>query len=131
MCGIHVVYPDILKPDMTDSSSEVRDVRFEKGDAIADCSGAVCKEWQSGLPQPLVDKKLGCLFFTCMFSGNGGCDGEIAKFFLKIPDNAESGVVYNINCYYEASDLFSNAEGIPSFQKYAFANFDAGTITVE
>ena len=131
MCGIHITYPEFLKPDMKDPSPEVRDVKFETGDATIDNSGAFCKEWQSDLPDILTQKKLGCLFFTCMFSGDYGGDGEMFSVYLKVPENAEPGAVYHIGSYYMSTDLFSNMQSSMPFQKYAFSNFESGTITVE
>ncbi|MCQ2468180.1 MAG: hypothetical protein MJ100_00035 [Ruminococcus sp.] len=131
MCGIHITYPEFLKPEMDDPSPEVRDVTFNIGDAVKKNSGALCKEWQSGLPDVLTQKKLGCLFFTCMFNGNEGGDGEMVKVYLKVPEDAQPGAVYQLGSYYMSTDLFCNMQNTLSFQKYAFANFEGGTITVE
>ena len=129
MCGIHIIYPDILKPEMIDP--EERTVDFTKGSALASATGFVCMEWQNGLPQVLTDNKKGSIFFTCMFTGNQGGDGDIATFHFKVPDNAEHGTVYNLGYYYMPTDLFTNEQNIPSFQKYAFTHLQGGTITVE
>ena len=129
MCGIHIVYPEVLKPELT--NTDERAVKYKAGDAIEAATGTVCMEWQSGLPQILTDKKQGCIFFTTMFSGNQGLDGDMATFYFKVPDNAQSGAVYNIGYYYMNTDLFVNEQNIPSYQKYAFTHMQGGTITVE
>ena len=129
MCGIHIIYPEVLKPEMSDPAE--RKVKFKAGEAIESASGSVCMEWQSGLPQVLTDNKQGCIFFTTMFSGNQGLDGDMATFYFKVPDNAQSGAVYNIGYYYMNTDLFVNEQNIPSYQKYAFTHMQGGTITVE
>lgn len=129
MCGIHIVYPDVLEPEI--SNPEEHYVWYKKGDALENSTGAVCIQWHNKLPDLLQEKRLGCTFFTCMFEGNSGLDGEIMKFHLKVPEDAKSGTVYNIGCYYADTDLFKCAENIPSFQKYAFQHFTGGTITVE
>ena len=129
MCGILIIYPEVLKPDM--SNPEEREVRFTSGEAIAESSGKICMEWQEGLPPILTEQKQGCSFFTCMFSGNGGADGDIATIYLKVPENAQPGAVYNLGYYFLSTDLFINEQNIPSFMKYAFTHMQGGTITVE
>lgn len=131
MCGIHITYPEFLKPEMRDASPEVRDVKFKVGEATELNSGAFCKEWQSDLPDILTQKKMGCLFFTCMFGGNEGGNGDMVTVYLKVPEDAKPGAVYTIGSYYMSTDLFCNMQNTPSFQKYAFSNFESGTITVE
>lgn len=129
MCGIHIIYPDILKPEMKDH--EERTVAFQKGDALEAATGIVCMEWQEGLPPVLTENKKGCLFLTAMFSGNQGGEGDMATFRFKVPDNAEPGAVYNLGYYYMNTDLFINEQNIPTYQKYAFTHMEGGTITVE
>ena len=129
MCGIHIIYPEVLKPEMSNPAE--REVKFKKGDALEAASGAVCMEWQDELPSVLAENKKGCIFFTSMFSGNKGMDGDIATFYFKVPENAESGAVYDLGYFYMKTDLFTNEENIPSFQKYAFTHMQGGKITVE
>ena len=129
MCGIHIIYPEVLKPDMSNPAE--REVRFTKGSALEESSGYVCMEWQEGLPPILTEKKQGCTFFTCMFSGNKGYDGDIATIYLKVPENAQPGAVYKLGYYYMTTDLFINEQNIQPFQKYAFMHMQGGTITVE
>lgn len=129
MCGIHIIYPDILHPEMV--NKEERTVQFKQGDALMASTGSVCMEWQEGLPDILKENKKGCLFFTTMFSGNRGGDGEIATFSFKVPDDAQAGAVYNFGYYYSPTDLFTNEQNIPQYKKYAFTHMQGGSITVE
>lgn len=129
MCGIHIIYPDILEPEMF--SKEERTVKFKQGDAISASTGSVCMEWQEGLPPVLTENKKGCIFFTTMFSGNRGGDGEVAAFRFKVPDDAQPGAVYNFGYYYSSTDLFTNEQNIPQYQKYAFTHMQGGSVTVE
>ena len=129
MCGIHIIYPEILKPAMLDPAE--RTVAYTKGPALELATGDVCMEWQEGLPPVLTENKKGCIFLTAMFSENRGGEGEMATFKFKVPDNAEPGAVYQLGYFYMNTDLFINEQNIPSFQKYAFTHMQGGTITVE
>ena len=129
MCGIHIIYPEVLKPEM--SNPEEREVEFSRGPALDGSTGFVCMEWQEGLPPILTEKKQGCSFFTCMFSGNEGGEGDIMTMYLKVPENAQPGAVYDLGYFYMNTDLFINEQNIPQFQKYAFTHMQGGTITVE
>lgn len=129
MCGIHITYPNVLTVDMIDE--EERTVKYKRGEASDFSSASLCKLWVSNLPDELTSQNLGSFFFTEVFDGNQGLDGAIATFYLKIPDDAESGTVYPIGFYYLDSDLFINAENDLSLQQYAFENWTDGSITVE
>ena len=52
-----------------------------------------------------------------MFVGDGGGDGDIATFYFRVPDNAQSGAVYPIEVYYRDGDLFTNSAANDSYQK--------------
>ena len=101
MCGIHVTYPEVLKPELSDPAENR--VRFDKGEALEAASASLCMEWA----------------------------GDIATFYLKVPDNAQSGAVYDLGYFFLETDMFSNMQNIPSFSKYAFTHMYGGTITVE
>ena len=93
----------------------------------------IAMEWkkENDPPEELVKQHLGTAFFTTMFSGNSGQDGEIIKLYLEIPADAESGTVYPLDFYYMSSDMFRNIESDMSLEKYAFEHTQAGSITVE
>lgn len=129
MCGIHVTYPEVLKPELSDPAENR--VRFDKGEALEAASTSICMEWAENREPMLEKNKKGCLFFTTMFSDNQGMDGDIATFYLKVPDNAQSGAVYDLGYFFLETDMFSNMQNIPSFSKYAFTHMYGGTITVE
>ncbi len=133
MCGLHVSFPNVLDCVLADEAS--RSLQFDPGDALTAATGMVGKEWQEALPKDLVDNKRGALFFTAMFSGNNGLDGDIATFYFVVPKDAVPGTVYDLNYFYfssdAVSDTFSNAEQDRSFEKYAFTHWQGGTITVE
>ncbi|MDE5936578.1 MAG: hypothetical protein K2G83_04135 [Ruminococcus sp.] len=130
MCGIHVTYSDALEPMMLEGGDE-KDMEYTLGDASERNNGSITKLWLSGLPDEVTEKNMGCFFFTEMFSDNYGLDGDIATFYLKVPEDAESGTVYDIGFYHMDSDLFINKEEDLSLQMYAFENWKPGTVTVE
>lgn len=131
-CGLHVTYPDVLEPKMLDLvEDEDNLVDYKRGDASEYSSGATAVLWVDNLPEEITSNNLGCFFFAEMFSDNYGLDGDIATFWLKVPEDAESGTVYPIGFYYLETDAFQNMDGDLSLQKYTFENLKEGSITVE
>ncbi|MDE6538568.1 MAG: hypothetical protein K2K66_00110 [Ruminococcus sp.] len=130
-CGIHLTYPDVLKCVYEDNDDLF--LKYEKGEASENHIGIVAMEWkkENNPPEELTAQNLGTMFFTVMFNGNEGQDGEILTLYLKVPEDAESGTVYPVDFYYLGTDMFRNAENNLSFEKYAFEHTQAGTITVE
>ncbi len=129
MCGLHITYPEELECQMKDV--EERTIDYKLGDASENSMGSVGMLWSEGLPDELTEKHLGCFFFTEMFSENQGYDGEIAKFYLKIPDDAQSGTVYPLSYYFPEGDLFTDSSQNMQMQEYAFANAVDGSVTVK
>lgn len=129
MCGIHLTFPNVL--DCINISDDVKDAEYITGDACRQASAHIAMEWQKNLTEELERKRLGSVFFTATFNGNKGMDGDIATFYFKIPENAKSGATYDIGFYYSSTDIFSNEENNLSFQRYAFENWEGGTITVK
>lgn len=131
MCGIHLTYPEELSCIYRENDN--KNLKFKSGKASEHNSGIIAMEWkkENNPPEELVKQNLGSLFFTATFDGNEGQDGDIITLYLKIPENAESGTVYPIGFYYMNTDIFSNAESDPSFEKYAFEHIQTGSITVE
>lgn len=130
-CGLHITYPDILEPKLFEDEVEDNLVDFERGSASRRSSGATAVEWVDNVPEELTSNNLGCFFFAEMFADDYGLDGDIAKFWLKIPEDAESGTVYPLSFYYLSTDAFQNSAGDLSLQKYTFENLKDGSITVE
>ena len=128
LCGLHITYPDTLKPVMIDE--EETTVKYKPGDASEYKTSSICMEWRDNKTDYLIDNKLGCIFFTEMFDGNGGTDGEIARFFFEVPLNAKSGDVYPLDFYYQESDLFMDDSLNTAYQALAFENWQGGTLTI-
>ena len=110
---------------------EEHTINYKLGDASENSMGAVGMLWADGLPDELEKKHLGCFFFTEMFSENQGYDGEIAKFYLKIPDDAPSGTVYPLSYYFQEATFSPTAMQSKEMQEYAFSNAVDGSITVK
>lgn len=129
--GIHLTYPDVLK--CVYEEDDDKNLKYSEGEAIEKRNGIVTREWkkENGPPEELAKQNLSVLFFTVMFKGNRGQDGEIIKLYLEIPEDAESGTVYPLDFYYMVTDMFRNAEADKSLEKYAFTHTKAGSITVE
>ena len=128
MCGIHVTYPDVLECQL--DGTEGYNAKYEPGNAVAGNSGFVAMDWRENLDEELVRAHQQSFFFTTMFMDSYGGDGDIATFFLKVPDDAQPGTVYNIGFYYKDSDMLRDLEGDLAFEKYAFMHMTGGTITV-
>lgn len=129
MCGIHLTFPDVLEVDMMDV--EQRLIKYSRGNASTYSTASVGMLWVNNLPEALTSQNLGSLFFTEVFDGDHGLDGDIVTFYLKVPEDAESGTVYPIGFFYLEGDKFINKNNDYSLQKYAFENWEAGSITVE
>lgn len=129
MCGLHIVYPDVLECQMF--NEEDRLVKVKKGEAVDYATGSVCMLWRDNLTDEMKEKKQKSVFFTAVLDNNNGQDGAIATYFFKVPEDAVSGTVYPIDYYYQDTDIFSNQEKDPAFEKYAFKNWTGGSITVE
>lgn len=128
LCGLHITYPEELKPVI--KNAEDRTVEYELGEASQDSMSSICMEWQDNKTDYLINNKLGCIFFTQMFQGNGGTDGEIARFCFEVPLNAKSGDVYPFDFYYMESDLFMDETQNTAYQALAFENWQGGTLTI-
>lgn len=129
--GIHLTYPEELECVYEESDNSK--LKYEAGKASEFNTGIIAMEWkkENDPPEELLQQHLGTTFFTVMFDGNDGQDGEIIKLYLKIPEDAESGTVYPIDFYYMVTDMFRNSESDMSLEKYAFEHTQAGSITVE
>lgn len=129
--GIHLTYPDVLKCVYQENDDKF--LKYKVGIASEFNTGVVAMEWkkENNPPEELVKQNLGTSFFTVMFKGNDGQDGEIITLYLEIPEDAESGTVYPLDFYYRDSDMFINTQNDKSFEKYAFTHTKAGSITVE
>jgi hypothetical protein len=128
MCGIHITYPDVLECKIEDPTDLT--AAYTPGAAISKNSGFIAMDWQKNLDPELVREKKHSIFFTTMFVDNAGGDGDIATFYLKVPDDAQPGTVYDLGFYYKDSDMFRNASNDPPFEKYAFEHFQNGSITI-
>lgn len=133
MCGLHIAFPDLLNCVLEDE--EERIPKMDYGEAIKGSSGSVGKLWRDNLPEALTNVRKKSLFFTAMFTDNKGKDGDIVTFYFDIPADAKPGTVYDIDFYYSntknAKDMFKSDKNDLSFEKYAFANWQGGSITVE
>lgn len=129
--GIHLTYPEELKCVYQEGDDRL--LEYEVGEASEFNVGVVAMEWkkENNPPEELVKQHLGTMFFTVMFTGNDGQDGEIIKLYLQIPEDAQSGTVYPLDFYYMNTDMFRNTENDRSLEKYAFEHTKAGSITVE
>lgn len=129
MCGIHVTYPDVLECQL--ENEEKYTAKYDPGEAVAKNSGFVAMDWRENLMDELIREHQRAFFFTTMFIDSQGGDGDIATFYLKVPDDAQVGTVYNLGFFYTDSDMFRDLEGDLSFEKYAFTHMTGGSITVK
>ena len=128
LCGIHMRYPDVLECKLDNEEEYTAD--YEPGPAIKKNSGFIAMDWQINLTDELIRDHKKSLFFTAMFTDNGGRDGDIATFYFKVPADARPGTVYDLDYYYMESDMFRRLEEDLSFEKYAFEHLQSGSITV-
>lgn len=128
-CGLHIIYPEEL--DCVNISDDKPDAEYTPGDACRRLNLNTAMEWQGKRPEELEDREVGAAFYTAVSTENNGKDGDIVTFYLKIPDDAESGDEYPVDFYYYNTDHFKGVENDLAFEKYAFSHWKGGTITVE
>jgi hypothetical protein len=129
MCGFHITYPDELKPEMM--NVEERLVRKKLGEASEYNAGNIAMQWVDNKTDYLISNNLGCVFFTEIFDGDYGLNGDVVTFFLEVPEDAASGTEYPVDFMYIDGDIFVNEAQDKSMEKYVFENWKGGKITVE
>lgn len=129
MCGFHITYPDILKPEMFDEAN--RYVRKKMGEASEYNVGSVAMEWRENKNEYLTSNNLGSIFFTELFDADHGLNGAIVTLYLQIPADAASGTEYPVDFMYVEGDMFSNQADDKAMEKYVFENWRGGKIIVE
>ena len=129
MCGFHITYPEELIPEMMDA--EERYVRKKVGEASEYNVGNIAMEWVDNKTEYLITNRLGCIFFTEIFDGDYGLNGDVVTLYLKVPEDAASGTEYPVNFMYIEGDIFSNVAGDKAMEKYVFENWKGGKIIVE
>ena len=86
MCGLHIVYPDVLECQMF--NEEERLVEVKKGSAVDYASGSIAMLWRDNLTEDMIARKQKSIFFTAVLDQNHGLDGDICTYFLKVPEDA-------------------------------------------
>lgn len=129
MCGIHLTYPKELECVMR--HPETREAEFMLGDASQAAQASLAKTWLDNFPRELEENGLASVFFTEIFNGDDGENGDIVTFKFKIPADAKSGTVYPVGMYFLDTDMFQNSSKDVSMEKYAFEHFQSGSITVK
>lgn len=133
MCGLHIVYPDLLECIIADPATNEPD--YTTGDAVKKAQGDVARVWNKNLNKDLEEYHMNSVFFTALCSDDAGRDGDLVTYKFRVPDSAQPGTVYNIDYYYSSNkktrDMFSNKSGDLAFDKFAFTHATGGTITVE
>lgn len=130
MCGLHITYPNFLKPRLIDEEKRIMD--REIGAAAEFNEGFIGMAWFDNLPDELVKENKGCFFVTTVVGDNSinkGMNGDIATFYFEVPTDAKPGV-YDLDFFYQDSDMFSNAERNPGYDLYAFQNWKGGKLTI-
>ena len=107
------------------------DAKYTAGPASSEAPLRVAMEWFGTKPNEMLDRDLDAIFYTAAFADDYGGDGDIATFYIQIPEDAESGDEYDVDFYYYSTDTFKGMDGDRSFEKYAFSNWEGGKITVK
>ena len=129
VCGLHIVYPDDL--DCVNIREDEPDAKYKAGPTCEDAPLKAAMEWFGTKTNEMLDDDLDSIFFTAAFTEDHGGDGDIATFYIQIPEDAESGDEYDVDFYYYSTDTFRGTDNDRSFEKYAFSNWEGGTITVK
>lgn len=129
MCGVHMTYDERLTciADESDTKTPI----FTKGEAVNNITGFITMLQVDGdRNEYLIEQKQNAVFFAAVDSVDNGADGDIVTFSFKIPDDAQSGTVYDFGFYYREGDMFLGADKDESLQDYAFSHWQGGSVTV-
>lgn len=129
MCGVHMTYDERLT--CIADESDPKTPKFTRGEAVNNITGFITMlQVDEDRNQYLIDQKQNAVFFAAVDSVDNGADGDIVTYSFKIPDDAESGTVYDIGFYYREGDMFLGADKDEAMQDYAFSHWQGGTVTV-
>lgn len=127
--GIHIIYDESLVCVPSEADPEAPS--YKKGPAVEEMLACIAKLWTEDLLPELEQDNKHSVFFCSAGEGDCGKDGDIATFSFVIPENAESGKVYDIEFFYREGDMFANSASEQDFQDYAFSNWENGSIKVK
>ena len=127
--GIHVIYDENLV--CVPSEADPETPSHKKGPAVEEMTACIAKLWTENLIPELADNNKHSVFFCSVAEGDKGRDGDIVTFEFRIPEDAQSGTVYDIEFFFREGDMFSNSASEQDFQDYAFSNWENGSITVK
>lgn len=128
MCGVHFAYPMVL--DCRTAPNDERFADFTKGEASSRMTAFTAATWKENRTGDMEKNEQYSLFFAAMSDTNSGGEGEIATFYLTIPEDAVVGTVYPLEFFEIDGDMFLDAESDMNLQSYAFSNWQNGSITV-
>lgn len=126
--GIHISYDNTLT--CVPSEKDPETPSYTKGAAVEEMVACVAKLWTEGLLPELEEKNKHSVFFCSVADADLGRDGDIATFRFVIPDDAQTGTVYDIEFFYREGDMFTNIASDEDVQEYAFSHWEHGSITV-
>lgn len=127
--GVHIIYDESLVCVPSEADPEAPS--YKKGPAVEEMLACIAKLWTEDLLPELEKDNKHSVFFCSAGEGDCGKDGDIATFSFVIPENAESGKVYDIEFFYREGDMFANSASEQDFQDYAFSNWENGSIKVK
>lgn len=125
MCGVHFSYPQELKCKM----KEGKTADYKAGEAMQNLNSTAAV-WTENRTEKMVQEKLYSLFIAAIGTNNEGLDGDIATFYLTIPEDAALGTVYPLEFFEVEGDMFLDNQQDAQLQGYAFSHWQNGSITV-
>lgn len=127
VCALHLSYPEKLECVKNDSGN----VKMTLGEANSGADIHLASEWQGEVPEEVEEKGNRLVFFNTSFIEDNGGSGDIAALYFRLPDDAKSGDVYEIDFFDDGTNVFTDSECDKSIEKYAFSHCRGGKITVK
>lgn len=127
ICALHLSYPEELECVKNDSGN----VKMTLGEAYSDADINLASEWQGEVPEEEAEKGNRLVFFNTSFIEDNGGSGDIATLYFRLPADAKSGDVYEIDFFDDGTNVFTDSECNKAIEKYALSHCKGGKITVK
>lgn len=127
ICALHLSYPEELECVKNDSGN----VKMTLGEAYSNADIHLASEWQGEVPKEETEKGNRIVFFNISFIEDNGGSGDIATLYFRLPDDAKSGDVYEIDFFDDDTNVFTDSEYNKAIEKYALSHCSGGKITVK
>lgn len=124
--GVHFNYDNRLEPEL-DRKGGIKFTRGEAGELIS--AYEVRHMDYTAYPEYIAADQ-NCIFIATSDSADDGYHGVIASFNFTVPENAQSGDVYEFEFWRLDTDIFTDMARDQAMQEYAFSHWTGAEIRI-